>query len=78
VIASKIEQNTDADPKSLALPESLWCSNPTRSMAASMAELISSTTITNIQLPMKSALLTPVSPKQIPTGITNKRTSNSC
>ena len=51
---------TAADPMSLARPESSLVSMPILSTAVSIAELIISTTITNIQLPIKSARSTAV------------------
>ena len=44
--ARLIDARTEADPMSLARPESLWCSGPKRSTVASIAEFSSSTITT--------------------------------
>src|SRR4030095_5550981 len=49
-----------------------------RSIAASMAELTISTTITNIQLPMSKARSTPVLVISQAAGITRSKNSSSC
>src|SRR5581483_6349257 len=52
-----------AEPRSLARPESSLRSLPMRSTTDSIAELISSTTITSSQLPISSARSTALAPR---------------
>ena len=66
--ARLMARNTDAELMSLARPDSLWCSGPKRSTVASIAELSSSTTITNSQLPTNRDLSAPLSPSHRPSG----------
>src|SRR5437870_9780650 len=57
VAANKIEQNTAAEPRSLARPESSCRSVPIRSTTVSIAELMISTIITSSQLPIQQSAL---------------------
>ena len=72
-----IAQNTAAEPMSFARPESSLGWVPILSTAVSMAELMSSTTMTNIQLLMSRARSMAVLLRSHAAGMAAARMSNS-